>query len=174
MTGLAAAWVRAWHPRAVRAAYGRRVAATALMAALVAVVGGCGGSSRSTKAFCSTLNEGTAQLRTAAQQTEAQSKRSALLGLISAFANIGDFERFLDRLNKEAPSPIKDDMNVVDQDFRDSIDSSGKAAGELFTGNPAGIAEILFKELVHANSYRRVDEFAAANCGTSIFGPTGS
>ena len=149
---------------------GRGLGLAVVVATLAAMAAGCGGSSRSTTAFCSTLSQGTAQLRSAAQQAEAESKQSALLGLISAFGNIGDFEQFLDRLNKTAPSQIEPDMNVVDQDFHDSINSSGKAAGELLTGNPAGIAELLFKELVHANSYRRVDAFAAANCGTSIFG----
>jgi hypothetical protein len=150
-----------------------RVPITVSVAA-AAILAGCGGTGRSSQAFCSTLNDGTAQLRAAAQQSMSIGKRSALLGLITAFGNIGNFEQFLDRLNKTAPSPIESDMNVVDQDFHDSIENSGKAAGELLNGNPVGLAEIVFKQLVHANSYRRVDEFAAANCGTSIFAPHSS
>jgi hypothetical protein len=146
----------------------------AVAAATVVLLSGCGGSGRSTQAFCSTLNQGTSELRAAAQQATAESKRSAILGLIQAFGNIGDFEQFLDRLNKAAPSQIEGDMNVVDQDFHDSISSSPKAAAELVTGNPAGLAELLFKEVLHVNSYRRVDQFAAANCGTAIFGPSTS
>jgi hypothetical protein len=138
-------------------------------------VTGCGGDRRSTARFCSTLNTGTDELRTAAQQTASVTKQNPLLGLIAAFGNIGDFAQFLDRLDKTAPPEIRDDMDVVDTDFHASLDSSGQAAGEALTGNPAGIAQLVFKELLHANAYKRVDQFAAANCGLAIFGgPTSS
>jgi|SRR5579859_1135519 len=128
----------------------------------------CGSSARSTKAFCSTLQQGAQHFKQQAGEIDQLTKRSAILGLVAAFANVGDYAQFLDKLNRVAPSEIQDDMNTVDQDFHDSINTSGSAAAGLITGNPAGFAELLFKALVHANSYKRVDEFASAQCGLSL------
>jgi hypothetical protein len=137
---------------------------------LASVLAGCGGGGRSTQAFCSTLHQGTAQLRAGAQHAVAQSRQNALVGLVDAFGSVGDFEGFLDRLNKVAPPPIEGDMNTVDGDFHNAISNSGSAAAGLLLGDPTGLAKILFDELIHVNSYRHVDQFAAQNCGTQIFG----
>src|SRR5581483_5166185 len=82
----------------------------------------------------------------------------------------GTSKELLDRLNKVAPPPIEGDMNTVDGDFHIAISDSGSAAAGLLLGDPTGLAKILFDELIHVNSYRHVDQFAAANCGTRIFG----
>ncbi len=149
----------------------RLIAGVAVAAAAASLASGCGGGGRSTGAFCSELHKGTDQLRESAKRTEAISRQNALLGLIAAFGGYGDFEQFLDRLNKVAPSEIEADMKVIDDDFHEAIDTSGKAAGDLLTGNPAGIVQLVFKQLAHQNSYTRVDAYASAHCGTAIFAP---
>ena len=131
---------------------------------------GCGGSGRSTARFCSQLQQGTADFKTQAGQVDALTQKNALEGLIAAFGGLGDFGQFLDRLDKVAPSQISSDMDVVDQDFRNQLDKSGSAAGSALTGSFGEMAGLIFSSLTHVNSYRRVDEFAAQNCGLSIFG----
>jgi hypothetical protein len=143
-------------------------------AGIVLMLVGCGGSTRSTASFCSTLKQGTAQLKAAAQQSESLSQKDALLALISAFGNLGDFSQFLDRLDRTAPSEIADDMNVVDNDFHNVLNTSGQAAGEALTGNFGGMAQLALNAMLHANSYRRIDQFAQANCGMTLFGPATS
>lgn len=143
--------------------------ALVLLLALASVLTGCGGSGRSTQAFCSAVHQGTAQLKAGAQQAVDESKQNALAGLVDAFGSVGEFENFLDRLNKVAPPPIEDDMNTVDGDFHNAISNSGSAAAGLLLGDPTGVAKILFDELIHVNSYRHVDQFAAQNCGLQIF-----
>ena len=152
----------------------RLVAVIAIVAAAASLASSCGGSGRSAEAFCSQVHEGTDQLRAAAKRTEAISRKNALLGLIAAFGGYGDFEQFLDRLNKVAPSEIEADMKVIATDFHEAIDTSGKAAGDLLTGSAGGIIQLVFKQLAHQNSYHRVDAYAAAHCGTAIFAPPSS
>lgn len=141
--------------------------ATVVSLALVTAAG-CGGSGRSTEAFCSTLQQGLANAHSGAQQIATETGKNALVGLVDAFGSIGDYERFLDRLNGVAPSDIQDDMNTIDTDFHSSLDDTGGAAVGLLIGDPTGLAKILFRQLIHVNSYRRVNDFASQNCGTQI------
>jgi hypothetical protein len=146
----------------------RGAALTAVTFLALLTAAGCGGSGRSTAAFCSTLQQGLANAHAGAQQIATETGKNALVGLVDAFGSIGDYERFLDKLNGVAPSEIQSDMNTIDTDFHSSLDDTGSAAVGLLVGDPAGLAKIVFRQLIHVNSYRRVNDFASQNCGSQI------
>ena len=141
-------------------------------AVCVASLGGtaCGGQTRSAAAFCGVVDQYSAEFK--ALGDEIQTRNNAndpLSALAIAFGSLGEVEKFVGDLAHVAPDPVRSDVEIVNGDVQYGIDNAGSAVTGL-----GGALNVLFRTLAHENSYRRIDDYAAANCGKTIFAPRGS
>jgi len=136
-----------------------------LVATLVACSGDRGsndGGGGSVADFCSELESGRTRL---AENVDGET--TDLPGqLAGAIANIGEFTRLLHRLEEVAPSEIETEMS-------DAAELWDDHAGIVADGvnDPVGaLAASIVASTFASGSVREVDEFAANNCETQLFG----
>jgi hypothetical protein len=145
-----------------------RPAALAAVAATLAFgVTGCGAKQRSASTFCSVVRKYSDRFQSLGRQMNEQNAAGNPFGtLLIAFGSLGEVERFLGDLENASPDEIEGDVAVAHDDMRYAVDHIGSSATSL-----GGFFDVVGRSLVHQNSYRRVDAYAASNCRTPLFAP---
>lgn len=140
----------------------RRLAAGALTA--IVLVSGCSGGGRSAAAFCDELDTGMEELRASAN--DAAQQENPMVGLLGLVGTLGDLQRLLERLADVAPEEIQQDAEVV----RDVMARQADTAGDAVSDPLGALASSLGDSLLNQGSFRRLDEFARAECGQPVLG----
>jgi hypothetical protein len=149
----------------------RRAAVRFAVVSLVCsvLVGGCG-ESRSTEAFCSTLEDQMVSLRAKYDDRAAglDPEGDPLMALIVALGSLveaqGDLVVMFDRLEKVAPEEIQPEVAAVRDSMKDQLDSVGDAVGD-----PLGaLGGALVAGLASMGSYSAVQQYIESNCDLSF------
>jgi hypothetical protein len=140
----------------------------ALLAALALIVGACGGTARSTGAFCNTLRTDTSQIRAeiAPQIQGGPDQSKPLVELLAGARAIGEYKNMIDTLASKAPTKIQNDMQKV----ANLIDNATRFPGVNSTSLLGAGARLLLSGALASGSIKHVDDFAKTSCGMPAFG----
>ncbi len=156
-------------PRTVRSSSpsARRWRPLTLLLAVALVASACSGS-RSVEAFCDRLHEGERAVKAVAADAGAQDE--PLLGLALLLGALGEYQGMVDDLADVAPSEIRSDMERARDSFRRQTELTSGARGleALAFAAVGGFID----GLSNRTAFENVDEFAAANCGMTVFSLT--
>ncbi len=135
----------------------------ALIAALVLVASSCGGSGRSTEAFCSTYQTEQQRLMEKYQgRADLIEEQQPLVGLFAGVGSLieaqGDFVVLLDRLEKVAPEEIAPEVAALRDAAQEQTDAL--ASGDLGRMAFGGLVTLMQVQ----GSAERVDRYIVGNC----------
>ena len=141
------------------------VASAALLVVLTFVAAGCGGSHRSTKAFCGVITKYQHHFADLGRQANQQSQSgNPIKATLTIFGSFGELESFLNDLDKASPSDIEPDVATAQGDVHYIVGHVGSEATSI-----GGFLLGGFRLARHEGSYRKIDAYASQNCNASIF-----
>ena len=141
------------------------LAATALAGLALAA---CGGSERSTEAFCDTL---ASEKQRILSQFEANSNPATddelvttLAGLGASVQALGELRTYFEKLADVAPEEIRAQAEIVAEQYEKQFDDLQDAASDPLGGLAAG----LVNSVAVSGQMNAVHSFARANCGEGL------
>jgi hypothetical protein len=135
---------------------------------LALCLGGCGGTGRSTAAFCNTMRSEQQQILAQLNATAAGGGNSglmhALAGLGASVQAIGALRTYFDELSDVAPPPIEDDAKIVAQAYDQQFSDMGSSLSHPFSS----LFGALVNGMATSSQLDAMNQFALQQCGHSI------
>jgi hypothetical protein len=131
------------------------------------LIAGCG-QTRSTSAFCGTLHSEKqrilAEFNATSQPGSADQLVRVLSGLGASLQALGELRTYFHKLADVAPDEIKDDAQIVAQDWDQQVQNAGNVAA-----NPlANLAGAFINSMTTSGQLNTLNQFALTNCHESI------
>lgn len=128
----------------------------------------CGGSGRSTAAFCSTMlsqqKQILAQMNRTANANSGNGLAHAFDELGASVEGVSALSSYFDALAQVAPPAIEDDANTVAQSYKQELSDASDAAS-----NPLGaLGGALMTSMSSSYQMNAMNDFALKHCGHSI------
>lgn len=123
--------------------------------------GGSGSGTGGEDAFCAKIDEIWVEAQQQADQAAQIPEDDTFGQLVFLLGAIGDIQVYMDELVDVAPDEIRSDMEQIAESMQ-----------PVTSTDPAEIALQLALAMTHVNSFTRVDQYASAHCGRTLFGTT--
>jgi hypothetical protein len=129
---------------------------------------GCGGQTRSTAAFCSTLHSEKqrilAQFNATSQSGSSGQLVQALSGLGASLQALGELRTYFHKLADVAPDDIKDDADIVAKDWDQQVANAANEAAHPLSA----LAGALVNGATDSGQLNTLNQFALAHCHESV------
>jgi hypothetical protein len=134
--------------------------ASALLLVLVGLLGGCGGSERSTEAYCKAFYETATPIRESYVEAGEEVEDDPLQSIVTLLGSPGDLSVIFDSMAAHAPDEIRADTEAA----RDAIKEEQEAIGDGLSGPLGALGKSLGAGLTSSGSFERVDSYLNEHC----------
>lgn len=135
-----------------------------LTVTLVAAIGvsSCGGTERSSEAYCRAFYETAAPIRESYIEADEQMEEDPLGSVLTLLGSPGDMAVILDTMAERAPDEIRSDTEAA----RDAIEEQQDALGDALSDPLGALGSGVIAGVTSAGSFTRVDEYLNTHCPT--------
>lgn len=138
----------------------RKLGASALLLVLVGLVASCGGSERSSEAYCRAFYETAAPIRKSYVEAGNEVEKDPLQSIVTLLGSPGDLEVIFDSMVAHAPDEIRADTEAV----RDAMKKEQEAVGEGLSDPLGALGKSLGAGLTSSGSFSRVESYLNQRC----------
>jgi hypothetical protein len=140
----------------------------AMLASLTFLLAGCGGQTRSAAAFCSTLHSEKQRILAEFNASSHPNSSDQLVQVLSGFGAslqaLGELRTYFHKLSDVAPDEIKDDAQIVANDWDQQVSSAANNAAHPLSG----ILSALVSGATSSGQLNTLNQYALAHCHESI------
>jgi hypothetical protein len=134
--------------------------ASVLLLVLVGLLVGCGGSERSTEAYCKAFYETAAPIRESYVEAGKEVEKDPLQSIVTLLGSPGDLSVIFDSMVAHAPDEIRADTEAA----RDAMKKEQEAVGEGLSDPLGALGKSLGAGLTSSGSFERVDSYLNEHC----------